>query len=353
MRLCLLGVLLAWLVAPWPAVAQTNLPLRLEWKAPKACPSRAEVDEKIRRAVSVAPTEPVIVRVVVQRENARRYHVTIHLRGALRGDRSLDAESCEAAADATALLVALAIDPEQANLTATPPGDPAQNAPPEPNATTPPPTIQQPAAPIDRVENPADANANADTDASSSDSEAPSSDSDDQTNAATLKLAPGLGAGITTDWGTLPGPTLGLALQINVAIERVLLAVTGQWLMAREETIGPNAALSASWLSAALDGCYLAGTTLQLGPCLGFEAGKFAVTARGLLDTTDANEAALFVSGSFLGRARLTTALYAALWLGMRTPVSYPRLLVSGVGEAFRPASVGVRATLLLTAVLE
>jgi hypothetical protein len=162
-----------------------------------------------------------------------------------------------------------------------------------------------------------------------------------------------LGGGAALDVGSAPGATLGLHAVAEAAISRLHLALSGTWLLPREKELNSGAALATGWLGAGLDACLLWGGESTLGPCLGAEGGVLTLSTTGLRDSPGDNPWALFARAAVAARTRLTTNLSGALWVGVHTPLSYPRLLVGGETEAFRPSVVGVRATLSLLWVLQ
>jgi hypothetical protein len=97
------------------ATAVAAAPAELEWHAPRGCPSRERVLSEVSRLVATAPTEPLRARAHVTRAG-KGFRVTIELAGAARGVRTLRGRSCESIARATALIIALAIDPQAASV---------------------------------------------------------------------------------------------------------------------------------------------------------------------------------------------------------------------------------------------
>lgn len=88
--------------------------LGLSWEAPRACPSQGEVEQEIERLS--AGREPSLaalrVRAVVT-EAVGRWRAKLWTEAAeASGERSFDAATCRELADATALIVALALFPE-------------------------------------------------------------------------------------------------------------------------------------------------------------------------------------------------------------------------------------------------
>ena len=93
-----------------------ELPVTLEWNAPGECPGQQEVvatmSSLLRRRPPGAASQALAVRALVARRGARMYvlHLTF---GSARGrqTRTLRADECTSLARATALLVALRLDP--------------------------------------------------------------------------------------------------------------------------------------------------------------------------------------------------------------------------------------------------
>lgn len=91
--------------------------VQLEWSAPEECPNGDHVEREVERLLADPdfPPEPYLKAAArVHRERAGLWNVDLRTTGPLgTGQRTLSAESCVALADATALILALAIDPER------------------------------------------------------------------------------------------------------------------------------------------------------------------------------------------------------------------------------------------------
>jgi hypothetical protein len=133
------------------AAALAAPPAELDWRAPSECPSRDNVLAEVSRLVATAPAEPLVARARVTRAKGDRFEVVIEIKGSAHGVRTLRAHSCESLARATALIIALAIDPqaaavvsEQAESSLEPEPqvpDQTEPEPPEPVRTTPGPEV--------------------------------------------------------------------------------------------------------------------------------------------------------------------------------------------------------------------
>lgn len=105
----LLGTLLA---AP---SAGADEPLNLVWNAPQGCPSGETVRAEAQRILGGTTTHHVTARADVTQIDPADWsvHLTTNVDGA-RGERTLNANSCASLASATALIVALTVDPTKA-----------------------------------------------------------------------------------------------------------------------------------------------------------------------------------------------------------------------------------------------
>jgi hypothetical protein len=101
------------LVSLLGGTALAAVPVKLDWRAPPGCPNRERVLSEVASLVTTAPAKPLRVRAVVTVQGDS-FQVAIELAGAAHGVRTLRARSCESIARATALIIALAIDPQAA-----------------------------------------------------------------------------------------------------------------------------------------------------------------------------------------------------------------------------------------------
>ena len=101
-----------------PPKADVSRAVLLEWNAPPECPAQSYVMAELARQLSgttLTPEKRINARADVRRGEGQRWHLRLVTEsGEQRGDRSLEAESCRAVADATALIVAMAVDPSRA-----------------------------------------------------------------------------------------------------------------------------------------------------------------------------------------------------------------------------------------------
>jgi hypothetical protein len=269
------------LIATTPARAQqppaTPPPAESEglvvrWGVPDECLDQTALVHRIRRLVPEATGEGVAAEVVLHRESDR-LHGTLSLRTPWGSSlHVLEAERCETVLEATALLVAIAIEPLQTEQAlAREQTTPVAPAPTPAVPASPPPRPRAP-APIAAAEppsEPADATA------------APPA----RTTQGTLRIEGGLAAGLLPE----PGTTLAIAAGVRRGYVRVgahaMLWPAQRALHPRDRTVS---ATLRPW-AVGVHGC--GGPrwkTLELPVCLGLDAGAMQGEGRGALVRADA-----------------------------------------------------------------
>jgi hypothetical protein len=88
--------------------------LQLDWQAPTGCPTAEAVRREIGRLAGSSESETLTARAVVTPTADARFQVTIDLAGSASGHRTLTGDSCRQIARASALIIALAANPEAA-----------------------------------------------------------------------------------------------------------------------------------------------------------------------------------------------------------------------------------------------
>lgn len=94
--------------------ATTAQALELDWQAPAGCPDVASVKRHVQRLAGAAEGASLVARAVVTQTTAQRWRVSINLSGSATGHRTLTADTCPQLARASALIIALAANPEAA-----------------------------------------------------------------------------------------------------------------------------------------------------------------------------------------------------------------------------------------------
>jgi hypothetical protein len=230
--------------------AQDKGAVEIEWIAPEGCPSAGAVNAQVGellRGGHARPAPDLAVRAVVGR--ALQWSVGIETRTASSsGRRTLEASTCEGLANATALIVALMIDPD-AVATHAKPSEPAATKP-----VTGPSPVVVPARAISGL----------------------------------------FGIGAAGHLGVLPGVDAGPALMAGLAStswRAELRVLAGVRSVSSDPLSNPEDALGRfRFYAATLAGCYtISRPLLELGPCLDVETGWLRGTGVGVSLTGEEN----------------------------------------------------------------
>jgi hypothetical protein len=253
------------------ALAQQSAPFSLEWASPVGCGSS---DEVRRRAESLlgGPIEPRLRHALSARGTvtADNGHFSLQLDtvdDGLPGQRHLESASCDELVSATALIVALAVDPKTV---ASRTGTNAANEEPAttpPAATAPPPAVASPPA---RAASPSGA-----------------------TSQRALRVTGYLDAGIATDLGALPAFAIGPTLSGAVGIERLRLRLGATYFAPRfadslDATSHGERGADVSLLVGTLSGCYVLVQRTEVSACADFEGGALFAAGTGFSEPRDA-----------------------------------------------------------------
>lgn len=280
----------------------------LTWDAPEACPSRQEVQADLTRLlggkIQIPQGDDLDVRASV--EHGRAWSVALVFRRAGRagGRRFVEAPSCQSLAQATALIVALMIDPDAVSAHAQESKE--GPAPPSSNA----------AAPVSR----------------------PS-----ETTQFSLSIH------AQTRLGTLPGVDIGAGLGFGMVRRRWSLELRGTYGLRRDQ-VGHSSALPDAngrfnILTGALSGCFkLSQARFAFGPCAVAEAG--VVSAKGYGADAGFAKHAPWVAlgaGGYLSLP-LGASWEAALYLDLLVPLWRPSYVFAGTpGAVFQAPALGAR----------
>ncbi|HTV20410.1 MAG TPA: hypothetical protein VMG12_17120, partial [Polyangiaceae bacterium] len=226
--------------------------------APRECPDAAALERAVAAHVGRAvPLDDVSLSI----ERGRSaWHARLQTAD---GERELEAESCPAAIDAAALVLALAVEPEAPAPAEAPTASTASTASAAPGAAS--------AARGSALLPGADGSASVVIDAASHANDAASADRDE-------RVGFGLGAGVLGEVGLLPAPSLGVRLAFGVTWWAWRLELAGVALLPRRAELGGDAALVAdiAWWAAELSACRRLIGALQgcAGPELGVLHGE-------------------------------------------------------------------------------
>lgn len=252
------------------------------------------------------------------------------------GQRNLESASCDELASATALIVALAVDPSVASrATTNTPNDVAATAP----ATPPPP------APAAAATTPAGRE-------SVSPPPAPRREK--------VRIDGSVEAGVAADLGALPGFAVGPSLSGAIGIDRVRLRLGATYFAprfadAQDATSHGSRGADVSLLVGTLSGCYAIVTRVQVSACGDFEAGALFAAGKGFQVPRDSTNPWLAAGASAEVTVGLAGPLTLRAGLGAMFPFGRSRVQSyettangTATNELHRPFWVSGRGTLAL-----
>jgi hypothetical protein len=335
----------------WTATlsAQT-LPLTLRWTAPPACPTVDEVRREVARQAHVVPgsTPPPLDADARVEPVGRRWRVELRTtRAGIEGYQTLEDESCELLARATALVLALALyDPGDAAASPAPaPEEPRIEPAPRRRPVEP---VKPEAAPAAEPEPPPPPPARpAEV--------APSLPPIVSTTPATPRLAPtwALAADARVSRGPLPDANFTLSIGLDVR--------RGHWL-AQLRLVGaaPTEQASAdapdvrgryqAW-GASVGSCLVArpDSRLALAGCMEVAASLLVVTGSGAA-ADETGFAPWYAAGpAALARIRVSRRTRLELGAGLGVSLDRPRFALRHLGDVYEVPRLAPSATLGLS----
>jgi hypothetical protein len=316
------------LVGLWLLVANTawgrEPTIRLQWQGPPSCTDDGSVAQEIRRilgdSAAVASGQPLLVTATVTHTSESRWLVNLStLSGELRGQRSLVAASCTEVRRATALIVALMVDPD-VQLAAS---DPQQK--PEPKPSKGPLRPVEPTGPQQRT---------------GSGEPAPT------TAAAGVPL---VGLDAVAAVGTLPGGSAGARLTLGVGFRRLSIELSGTGWLTRERVSDEelDAGGRFSLWSGHLLACYdLFSGSLGLGGCLGAGARRMRGEGFGVSEPGSASGTWAALLTQWYASLPLTKELAFRAAAGTEFPFRPPTFNLAGLGRVYSPNSVAAELSM-------
>jgi len=309
-RIALLVVVAAVWGAPLAATGRAGAAplgaLAFAWSAPPECPSQQQVEAEIARLVGGDPRpregSELQADVTVAHPQLWSAELTTRHDGRI-GHRSIEAPSCQAAASAIAMIIALSIDPDAVSAN-------------------------------DANDRPARASAATGT-------EAP------PTAEGRLKIL----ASVLTQGrvGTLPGPDVGVGLGIGLAGSRWRTELRWAYGLRRDQAsaLPSGAAGRFNVVAGSLTGCIDAGRfELAFGPCAVAEAGRASATGYGAAAGFSKDVPWLALGAGVFSSLAIAKHLRASLELDALAPLYRPGYVFEDMpGVVFKAPPVGGRAS--------
>jgi hypothetical protein len=348
----------------------------LRWKAPAECPGESDVKAEVDRLLGASrarPAKPIEVTAAVSRDEQGTWHVRLETPGdGATRVREIHGASCHAIANASALILAMMIDPEAAAAAPAPSSSAAAtsssaasaNAPGNSPSASTAPSGTSPSAAASAV-SPGAATTGPFTGAGSMPT-APGAPVQVTAPPATPKKnkPPGttapppeirmllpisfrIGAWAGADAGSLPGVSAGFGVTgaLLIGAQRIEVGFAARPPATGTLAARPTAGGSVDLISGSIGTCRaLLERPVQLGPCLSLEAGRmhaagFGVTAPGHADEPwVAAGAGGLLSWAPVRRVALVLRIDAV------APLLRPTFVLDGVGPVHRPDAVAGRA---------
>lgn len=235
-----------------------------------------------------------------------RYRATLDIESARsRGERVLEADSCEALAKSAAVVVAMAVAPEQEEAA------PKKDAPPSP-----PPAPEE--EPVDR--------------------DVPSP-REERTPARV-----GIRAEAVADSAMMPSLAAGGGIAIGLdPIERLHLEVHGAVFAEQEGRVDAERGATFSLLSAGARACWALTRGVEIAPCVGIAIDRLAATGFGAQKVADGSAIVVVPEGLVAARFPLAGPIAVRAGVGVLAPMSRQSFVITARGTIHEVPAIAVR----------
>ncbi len=341
-----------------PSAHAQDVAWSLAWVAPPECPSEDSVRASVAQLLGEGPAPPVAVsaRAVVVRTSSDHWIVQLTtVREGSRGERVVEAPSCPSLANATALIVALTIDPERVAAHTPTPGASASGAPVVPpvasasaSASSSPPLVPAPPPPPSASVIPSAAPSTSAPPAALAAPPSPHEPGRPETAWPSRHFALLVeGAG---DVGTLPRLSDGITGSLSWIIDPLRIEAFGTYLFpqAAYQSSLPNVGTNLHLLVGGLRGCFEpVHRDLELGACVGMELGELQGDGFGSYRTpyqafTPSSGGSFWALPVASGRLawRIASSFSLVLDLGIGIPIERDTFYIGGAtGPSLHQAS--------------
>jgi hypothetical protein len=296
----------------------------VSWTAPGECPSS---DELRHRVTARAPGDAAVRARGRVEKHAGRYRVALEITTASsRGERALDASTCDALASSAAVVIAMSVAPaaerarEEAAASASAPsvssdGPPAAPAPPAAASAPPVPSSPERSSP------------------------APAAGAD-----RTARVL--LRAELAGDAGLLPSATVGGGVALGVVLFRDLaLEANADLFATKDGTVESSPARGASFalFTIGARACWALTHGIEVAPCLGVEVARIGASGFGAAKVSDADSLTWGPEALLGARLPVTGPLSVRFGLGAFVPISRQSFVINAAGTVHQPQAVALR----------
>jgi hypothetical protein len=340
--------------------AQT-LPLSLTWSAPSGCPSADDVRREVARQAHVVPgrAPPELVAEARVEPIGERWRVELRTtRAGVAGSQTLEDDSCELLARATALVLALSLYDAGDAVAPAGPDPQERRVEPPPRRAPPPPTVSPPAPdsgpPPPELER---------TRAEPPSSPAPRASEPAPPPSPTLTVASVAPAPPARSWalaaearllrGPLPDATIGFGLGLDMTRGRwfVRLRFLGVPSSEQETAAAPGVTARYQAWGASFGPCVVAAPWLRLAlvGCVALEGSVLAATASGAARTESAFAPWYAAGPAALARVRVSRRTRLELGAGLSVSIDRPQFALRHLGNVYEVSRLAPSASVGLS----
>jgi hypothetical protein len=305
-----------------PLRADAEEGVDVTWSAPEECPSSAELR---RRVTTRVPADAAVRARGRVEKRAGRYRLALDIATASsRGERTLDASTCEALASSAAVVIAISVAPASApddEPAPAPASAPASASAPAP-APAALPTVTAPSPSTDRATTP------------------PPHPADESPSRFLVR------AHVVGDAGLLPSATVGGGLAFGVMFLRDLSIEANANLWASQDgTVGgtPTRGASFGLFSAGARACWALTHGIEVAPCLGVEIARLSASGFGAVKVSDASAVTWGPEALLAGRLPVYGPISIRAGIGAFLPMSRQSFVINAAGTVHRPEPVAFR----------
>lgn len=314
------------LLVPLRAAADDGVDV--SWAAPDDCPSSAELRRRVTTRVPGGAA--LVARGRVQKRRGR-YRLALDIATASsRGERELDASTCEELASSAAVVIAMSVAPPAAP---EPDGeaDAAGTSPTAATDTTTTRAAPAPAAPF--AASPAARSPDQPT-------APPSARAGDRASRFLVR------AQVAGDSGLLPSASVGGGLALGVVVTRDLaIEASANVFGSQDGTLDGTPARGASFslLSAGARACWTLTHGIEIAPCAGFEVARIAASGFGAARVNEVESVTWGPEVLLTGRIPVAGPLSLRLGIGGVAPISLQSFVINAAGTVHEPGAVALR----------
>lgn len=322
---------LGWLA---PSSAHADEGVDVTWSAPEGCPSSADLQ---RRVTARLPDDATVHARGRVEKRGGRYRLALDIAtSSSRGERALEASTCEALASSAAVVIAMSVAPASArddeaaaaaaaSMTTTATEATATNSGAAVPAPPPAPASAPPVTP------------------------APDRGATPPRRSGEREARFSIRAHVAGDAGLLPAAAVGGGLALGVVVLRDLSLEAGADFYASQDATvsgSPGRGASFQLLAASARACWTLTHGIEVAPCAGVEVVRIAGSGFGAVKVADAESLTWGPEAVLTARLPVAGPLSLRLGLGGFVPMSRQSFVINASGTVHQPGAVALRTWL-------